>query len=159
MQDDDVDALAAAAGLDGGGAGVAGGGADDGDVLVLGLKHGVEELTEHLHGHVLEGQGRAVELFHHPEIGTELHQRHDGFVPEALVSLGGQLRQAVLDQRAGHEGPHDAHGQLRIIQPLQVLQRFGRDLGPFFRDVEATVARQAGQERFVEADDGGGPAC
>ena len=63
VEDYAVHALLAAEACDGGGTGVAGGGAEDGEaaVVVALLEEVLEEATEHLEGDVLESKGGAVE--------------------------------------------------------------------------------------------------
>jgi len=61
-EDDAVDAALAAEAVYGGRAGVAGGGAEHRETAVVGAggEEILEEITEHLEGHVLEGEGRTV---------------------------------------------------------------------------------------------------
>ena len=60
-QHEDVDGLAVAHRLDGGRAGIARGGADDGGVLAPRRQRVVEHAAEELQRHVLEGERRAME--------------------------------------------------------------------------------------------------
>ena len=75
MEDEDLDALAAPAGLDRRRAGVARGGADDGDPFRALGQHVVEQAADQLQGIVLEGQGRTVKQLQHPDAVADLHQR------------------------------------------------------------------------------------
>ena len=72
MQEDDRDALAAEAGLDRRRSGVAGGGADDGDLFPTLCQHVVEQPAHHLERHVLEGERGAVKQT------TEPSHKHGG---------------------------------------------------------------------------------
>src|SRR3712207_8754879 len=56
VEDPHVEGLAVAAGLDGGGPGVAAGGADDGHPLAPPRQRVVEQATQELHRQVLEGE-------------------------------------------------------------------------------------------------------
>ena len=87
MQDDDVDPVAVGAGLDGGGAGVAGGRADDRHAGVAFGQHMLEQQAEHLHRHVLEGERRTMEQFLREQMRFQLHQRRDRRMAEAGVSV------------------------------------------------------------------------
>ena len=93
-QHDGVDALGAAEGLDGRAAGVARGGADDGDALAAGSQHAVHQPRQQLHGHVLEGQRRPVEQLQHPQVAVDLDERGDGRVAEAGIGVAGDARAA-----------------------------------------------------------------
>ena len=69
IEDEDVDGVAVAAGLDGRRAGVARGGADDGDAPAPLLQRMVEERAEQLQGIVLEGERGPVEQLQQPDSG------------------------------------------------------------------------------------------
>ena len=90
MQDDDVHPRPGGKRLDRGGAGVAGGCRDDGDVLAALGQHMVEQPAQQLHRHVLEGERRAVEQLLHPEPGVELYQRRDRGVAKSRRRLPGK---------------------------------------------------------------------
>ena len=91
-----------ATGLDGGGAGVAGGGADDRYARVAGGQDVVEQAAEHLQRHVLEGERRAVEQLLDEQVGLELDQRDDGGVVEGGVGVVEDRGQSVA---AGSASP------------------------------------------------------
>ena len=78
---------AAAQGLHRRAAGVARGGADDGQRARPGRQRVLVEPRQELHGHVLERQGRPVEQLQQPEAGRQLPQRRDGGVGEAGVGV------------------------------------------------------------------------
>ncbi len=77
-------------------------------------QHVVEQAPEHLHRHVLEGQGRAVEQFLREQMGFQLHQRHDRGMVEAGVSVVTNFRQRFERDRFANEGCHHAGGEVRI---------------------------------------------
>ncbi len=76
MEDEDIDPLLAPHPIDGGAAGVARGGAEDIHLLAAFPEQIVKDIAEKLQGHILEGQGRAVEQLKnmHPAL---LDQRRD----------------------------------------------------------------------------------
>ena len=82
VQDEDVDVLLAAHPVDGGAAGVAGGGAEDVHVLARFGQQVLEQVAEELQGDVLEGEGRAVEELQ-DEHAVPVHDRGDLRVGEA----------------------------------------------------------------------------
>ena len=61
MQDADINVVAIPAGLNRGGAGIAGCRADNGDPLAALLQHMIKQSAQKLHRNVFERQGRAVE--------------------------------------------------------------------------------------------------
>ena len=75
IEDEDVDLIEPLEGLDGGAAGVAGGRADDRRARAARLRTWSISRAEQLHGHVLEGERRAVEELEHEEVVVELHER------------------------------------------------------------------------------------
>ena len=94
----------AAEGLDGCAAGVARGGADHGDALAAGGEHPVHQARHQLHGHVLEGQGGAVEKLENPKVSVDLDERGHGRVAEAGVGVAGERQQLVARDGAAGEG-------------------------------------------------------
>ena len=69
MQDEDVEGLPVAAGLDRRRAGVSGGGAKHRDPLAPARQDQIEQPPQHLQRIVLEGEGRPVEQLHEPLAG------------------------------------------------------------------------------------------
>jgi hypothetical protein len=105
---------AAAEGLHRRPAGVAGGGAEDGLGAVLGGQNVVIEPRQQLHGHVLEGQARAVEELGEEEAGGELLQRHGGRVGEGGVGLGADVVDGFAGQFVAGEAREDLGGDLGV---------------------------------------------
>ena len=87
MQDEDVGGVAAAEGLDGGRAGIARGGADNGRLEPALGEDVVHHPAEELHGDVLERQRRAMEQLEHEMLRLELDQRRHRGVAEHGVGL------------------------------------------------------------------------
>src|SRR5690606_16482407 len=125
-------------GLDGRRPGVAAGGADDGDALVPGGEHVVEEAPDELQGDVLEGEGGSVEQLGDPLPVVDLHEGDDGVVAERAVGVGAHGGDVgggdvVADERLDHGG-----GDLGVARArVEALGR--RQLGPRGRHVEAAV--------------------
>ena len=142
-QDDGVDALGAAKRLDGGAAGVARGGADDGDPGIAGSKHTVHEAGDDLHGHVLEGQRRPVEQLQDPRIRADLDQRRDGGMAEARVGFARNGQQLVARNGAAGKQVQDRCRDVGEGLAGKVGDGLGGQPGPGLRHVEPAVARQA----------------
>jgi hypothetical protein len=157
----------AAHGVFGGGAGVAGGGAEDVDVLV-GLVQGVlEQVAQELHGHVLEGQGGAVGQFQDVEaavcITLELAQGGDlaevrirtavavGFDRVGLVHQGLEVGGGDIVGESGQDG----EGQLPVVHVPHGRQVGGAEMRVGLGQIQATVRRQAAQQDFREVQGGG----
>ena len=109
---DGVDPLRAAEGLDGCAAGVAGGGAHHGDALAAGGEHPVHQPRHQLHGHVLEGEGGAVEKLENPKVSVDLDERGHGRVAEAGIGVAGERQQLGARDGAAGEGLQDRGGDL-----------------------------------------------
>ncbi len=113
-EDRDVDPLAAAERFDRRSAGIAGGGADDGEALAALRQEVLHQPGEELHRQVLEGEGRAVEELQQEMIGADLVERRHGVVAEGGVGRLGHLAQRrILDLAAG-EAADDAEGRLGV---------------------------------------------
>ena len=154
-QHHDADVGAAAESLDGGAAGVARGGGQDGDGAALSRQHMVVQPPQQLHGHVLERQGRAMEQLQQEQVRLQLLQGRDGGVGEGGIGLGAHVGQdgrfnLVAGETAQHGGGHLVIGLAR--EPGDFLGREGR---PGFRHIQAAVRRQAGQDGVEKADRGG----
>ena len=110
----------------------------------------IVEPADQLQRHVLEGERRAVEQFHEPEIVVELLQRHDRLVAERAVGVRNHGLEIGIGDLAADERPHDAESDLLIAQTAQGADLVRRQLGPGFRHVEPAVARQAGEQHVGE---------
>jgi hypothetical protein len=95
VEDYDVDLRQAVECLDGGAAGVAGGGAHNGGAPAAGLQHMVHQAREELHRHVLEGERRAVEQLLKEEVRIELDEGRHGRMPEAAIGVAQHRPQHV----------------------------------------------------------------
>ena len=71
-----VDGFPVAARLERGGAGVSGGCANDGDMLVPSRQHRVEHRPDELQREILEGKRRPMKQLEQPQPLVELNQRH-----------------------------------------------------------------------------------
>jgi hypothetical protein len=150
VEDGDIDAGAAGTGLDRGAAGIAGGGAQDGDALVPRREHMVEQPAEQLHGQVFEGESRAVEEFLHPHIRTELDEGDDGRVGEAGIGLGAHGTQGFEGDGALGEGGDDAGGEFGVGHAAQGAEVGMAEMRPGGGHVEAAILGEAGQEHAGE---------
>ncbi len=145
----DVEPVAAHAGLDGGGAGVAGGGNDDGGPLVTLLQHVVEEPADELQGHVLERQRRTPEQLEQVEL-LQLHQRAHVGVVEGGVGLGHHGLEHISLDGALDEGPHDVDGDGGVGPHLGPHLR--AEGGPGLGNVEPTIGSQSAEQHVGEAE-------
>ena len=107
IEDEDVDLIETAEGLDGGAAGVAGGRADDRRARAAGLEHVVHQPPEELHRDILEGEGRAMEELKGKEVVVKLHQRADRRMAERGVGIVDHPKKVAVgdlaaDERAEH---------------------------------------------------------
>ena len=130
MQDGDIDPIAAGKGLDSGGTGISGGRADNGDALVALGQHIVEQAPEHLHGHVFEGEGGAVEQFLREQMRIELDQRRDGGVAETGIGLATDFLQYFERDRVPDERLHHSGGQRVVRQTAHGTPIRGREMRP-----------------------------
>lgn len=137
---------------------VAGGSAEDVDVLAALVQHVLEQVAEELHGHILEGQCRPVREFQQVEIGLERCERGDvlGITSRPAVAVGmggvGPVRQ-VLQVAGGnvtHELLYDAQGE-RVVREFAPFGQLGlRDFGVILWQVEATVGGQSSEQDVAE---------
>ena len=156
MEDEDLRRGPVAEGLDRRRAGIARGGADDGDMLAALAQHMVVEPAEQLQRHILEGQRRPVEQLHQPGLAVELPQRRHRAMAEGGVAVADDAREGVGLHPAGDEGRHDPHRQLGIFQAAEGFQVGRRQLRPGFRHIEPAVAGQAREQDIIEGERRGG---
>ncbi|SVJ78826.1 Uncharacterised protein [Klebsiella pneumoniae] len=154
VHDEDVDVVATAAAFDGRGAGIAGGGPHDHHALAALGQHMVEQAAEQLQGEVLEGQGRAVEQLQHPFVAVQLAQRRHCVMGEDAIGFLEDLLEVGIGDAAGDERAHHPEGQLVVGQADPGGDLLEGEAWQVFRDVEAAVAGQAGEEDIFEVQGG-----
>ena len=147
----DVDRGAVAEGLDGGRAGVARRGPDDGDPLAPTGELVVEEAPDQLQGDVLERQGGPVEDLGQPHAVAEVGEGHDVGRVEGGVGVGHDRGEGVAVEGAFDEGPHDLGGDLGVGHRGEAAEGADRERRPFGRHVEAAVAGEPGEQDVGEA--------
>ena len=127
--------------------------ADDGERARRGRQHAVHQPRQELHGHVLEGQRRPVKQLQHPQVAIDLDQRRDGGMAEAGVGVAGEREQlAARDgSRRANGSSSDAATSANGLPAKAAIVSRG-ELGPGLRHVEPAVARQARQQRVLEAE-------
>ena len=156
---EDLDIMFAAHGVFGRRTGVAGGGAEDVDRLVALVEHVLEQVAEQLHGHVLEGQRRAVRQFLRVEAVFEPGQRRDlrgiATIARVAINLGGvclgNQRLEISDRNVGNELGEDLVGEVGIRQLTPGIEFGAADLRIAFRQVKAAIGRQTAEEDVAES--------
>jgi hypothetical protein len=148
---EDAHALLAAHGVFGRAAGVARGGAQDVELLAAAGQFVLEQVAQQLHGHVLEGQRRAVgQRLDHQPVAQAAH-RHDGLAAEDLGGVGlAHQRLQVGGRDVVDVERQDLEGQVGIGQTAPAGQRGAVDLR-VGGQVQAAVRRQAFQQDVAEA--------
>ena len=108
--------------------------------------------------HVLERERRAVKQLHQvqPGIAQRLHGCHIRSL-ERGVGLGDQAMEGHLVERVADEGPHDAKGKIDIRQALHPGDLGPGELRPSGRQIETSVAGEAGEHDVLEAERRGLP--
>ncbi len=159
MEHEDVHPLAPGHGIDRRAAGIATGGADDGQVIVAPGEEMLEQLAEQLQRHVLEGERGAVEQLQQPLLLVELLERRHRDMAETAIGARAQFAQLVLAQARGDERQHHPHRQLDIGEA-----RHAGDLGlaetrPFARQIEPAIAGEPSQGDPFEIERLGASAC
>ncbi len=139
MEDDQADAFRAGKGAHGGGARIAGRGSHEGQGLVALFQRRVGQRRHHLHGHVLERQGRAVPQLQHPQIVVELRQRRLAVAQEGRTRALGCGLDRVGAQDIDAEQGQQFFRQSTVVGGGQVEIRCGIGFG----HVEAAVGRQS----------------
>ena len=156
---EDANAVAAAHGVFGGGAGVAGGGAQDIEDLVAALEFVLEEFAEQLHSHVFEGGGGAVGEAADVDIVFQVLDGDDLFFGElgGAVGAGADVLEILGGDVVDEEG-EDVGGEgcvaLLVEEVTPAVEVVPTDGGVLLRQVEAAVGGEAFQQDVAEA--GGG---
>ena len=129
----------AAESLNGRTARIARGCRDDGHGPALSGQRIVIEAGQQLHGHILEGQGRAVEQFHLPDRGVELGQGGYGRMGEGGIGLGRHLGQDIAGDLITGKPAQHLGCDLGIGHSGEAGDLLGRKGGPDFRHIEAAI--------------------
>ena len=150
VEDGDAAALDAGESVQGGLAGVAGGGGDDHDLLALALGSlagDAHELGQHLERDVFEGARRTVIELEQPVVAERGYRAARGGVP--LLAVG--RAHALRDLGFGVVGKKCAEHQARVF-----LEGLVADLGEVelfladpVRDIEATVRGDSAQDSLL----------
>ena len=138
------------AGLDGGGAGIAGGRADDRDRPAAFLQKMLEQVAQQLQRDVLEGERRPVEQLEQPVVGVELAQGRHGDVIEAGICLVDQSAQLGLAQGTFDERGENGRGDLLIGSAAQGVQPVAIEARPALRQIKAAVGGKPIQQGLLE---------
>ena len=150
VQDEDVDGVEPTKGFNGGGAGIAGGGADHRGAAAVALQRAVHQPRHHLHGQVLEGERRPMEQLEQPRARCDLPQRRHGGMVEAGISLfqhGFEVGESRVVRKIRR---HHLIGGLGIIEAGKSGDGISVELRPGLRHVQPAVAGKAGQKRPFE---------
>ena len=158
-QDDDIDLVAAAEGLDGGAAGVARGGDDNGAAFAARRQRMVHQPRQKLHGHVFEGQRRPVKELERKRIHPELRQRDHRRMAEGAVGLACHAGEIGVGDRITGEQPDHLQRHLGIGPAGEAGYGAGIDLRPGVRHIKSAVAGEAREHDFGEAERGGFTPC
>lgn len=152
-EDEDLHGGAPATAGDGSRAGIARRSADDDDAAARPDQGAVEEAAQQLQGHVLEGEGGAVEELQQPAIVAGLHQRHDGTMVEGGIAFLGHGLELVLLHPGRDEGRHRPCRDAGIGKVSHGAQPVGIEMRPSLRQIEAAIGGQPGQQHLLEAQD------
>jgi hypothetical protein len=112
-------------GLDGGTAGIAARGPDNGGARAAALQRMIHQPREQLHGHVLEGERGAMEEFEQPLVVVKLLQGGDRRMAEAGIGFGDHALQLGIGDGAADEGVDHRIGDLFIGLALEMREIAG----------------------------------
>ena len=154
VEHEDVDLGATGNRVDGGRAGIARGGADDGDVVIAAREEFLEQQAEQLQRDVLESQGRTMEQFEHPLRLVKLLERYDGGMGEAAIGLLAQFQQALGAEAIANERLHDGLCQPGIGQPRHRCDLVRAELRPGFGHVEPAIRSEACERDALKIERG-----
>jgi hypothetical protein len=177
MQDEDRDVLLAAQAVDGGGAGVAAGGTDDGEVmpvwvllsafgrrrqgrvkrttaglaLVLPHEEVLEQVAKELQGDILEGKGRAVEELEEVEVVVEVDEGGGFRSAEGRITPVDDAPEVVGgDLGTGDVEGEDLEGQVGEGEVLPGLPVVGG--GDVLGDVETAVGGKTLEDGLLKGE-------
>ena len=151
-QHDDVDLAAVAERLDGGAAGIAGGGDHDGAALAARGERMVHQPRQKLHRQILERQRRPVKQFEHEGIHAELRQRRDRGMAKIAVGLARHAGEVgfgdgIADERADH-----LDRDFGIGTAGKAGDRLRLEPRPGLRHIEAAVAGKTREHGLGKAE-------
>ena len=153
---EDVDSLQTPERLYGGRTGVARGRADNGDPLIAPRERRLEQLSDQLHGDVLEGERRPVMQLQHPVVRADLRQRAARGVPEPCIGAGDDVAELLLAERVADKGAHHSLGDRLVGLAREPGDRLGAECRPCLGHIKAAVAGEPGQHRLFEIQNRGG---
>ena len=138
----------------GGRTGVARGRAQDVQSLATPRQFVLEQVTQQLHRHVLEGQRRAIGQgfdVQRADATSKPTHRHDRIAAVGRFGVGAVDQQLQIGLRdVGDEQRQDLERQIGVAQAAPARQRGIVDLGVMRRQVKPAVRRQALEQDFTE---------
>ena len=112
----------------------------------------VHQPAQQLHGHILEGQRRAVEQLKHEAVRRDLHQRRHRRMAEGGIGLiDHALEIGILDGAAG-EGADHLEGDVLIGLAGKACDGFGVKLRPGLGQVKPAVTGKALKKNICEIE-------
>ena len=151
-QNEQVSPLAAAERLNRRATGIPGGGDHDGGALAPRRQRVIHQPRQQLHGHVLEGERRAVEQLKQEGARAELGERRHRRMPERAVGLAREPRQIRLGDRVANERANHLDRHLGVGPAGKTGNALRRKPGPGFRHIESAVAGEARKRDIHEAE-------
>gem|GEM_PF-3594295 len=158
-QNEHVRALASGKGVDGRAARIAGCCTDDCRTLAALGQNIIHQAGQQLHGHVLEGQRRAVEEFQHIIVGANLHEGRNSRMPEGGIGLVDHGFQGVSWNFIAGEMRKNCEGYILIAFASQVADFLFGKLWPGSRQIKAAVAGKTCQQGIAKTKSGRITTC
>ena len=140
--------------LDGRTAGIAAGGADNGDAVARFRQRGLHHLADELHGKVLEGQRRPVEQLQQEMVRRQLLQRRARRVVEALIGAGNQAPEFVIGEGIADERAHHAKSHILVAKAGQCRDLLWRHHGDAGWQIQSAIAGKPGHHRLAKGQFG-----
>ena len=155
MQDDDPRRRPAGEGGDRRGAGVARSRRENRDSLAAMFQKRGDQLSEILHCEIFEGETRPVKKFKEPSVAAEADERRRLGTRKVRVGALGERQEAVGENRAGREEPHDLGDSLGERKRGGAGERGGGKTRPLGRHIESAVRGESREEQVVKGARGG----
>ena len=92
----------------------------------------IEQLPQKLQRNVLEGECRAMEQLHQPDLLVELDQRRYGLMGEAAIGIANQGREVFPADGVAQEGQHDLDRDLFVGPAGKARKEVRAELRPAF---------------------------